>query len=121
MIQIFEGAEQPGTNPILDAMHRDRKKVFVDMLGWDVPVIDGQYEVDQFDDENAIYVVASDENGQHEGSIRLLPTTSPHLLGEIFPHLCNGPIPQAPDIFELSRACCPPAIAPYADSISVTR
>ena len=29
----------------LEAMHRDRKKIFVDGLKWDIPVVDGQYEI----------------------------------------------------------------------------
>ena len=40
-------------------MHRDRKKIFVDALKWDVPVVDGQYEIDQFDTDDAIYLLAS--------------------------------------------------------------
>lgn len=45
----------------LEAMHRDRKKVFVDALKWDIPVVDGQYEIDQFDTDAAIYLVALDQ------------------------------------------------------------
>ena len=70
MIQIFEGAQWANGLPILDGMYRDRKKIFVDLLGWDVPVVDGAYEIDQFDDEHAIYVVATNEKCEDEGSIQ---------------------------------------------------
>ena len=108
MIQIFEGAEWGEGSPVLNDMYRDRKRIFVDMLGWDVPVIDGAYAIDQFDDEHAIYVVATNERGEHDGSIRLLPSIRPHVLGNIFPELCDGPVPSGEHIFELSRACLSP-------------
>ena len=108
MIQIFEGAEWGEGSPVLNDMYRDRKRIFVDLLGWNVPVIDGAYEIDQFDDEHAIYVVATNERGEHDGSIRLLPSIRPHVLGNIFPELCDGPVPSGEHIFELSRACLSP-------------
>ena len=105
MIRIFEGHEPPGANPVLDAMHHARKRVFVDLLGWDVPVVAEAFEIDQFDDDHAIYIVASDDSGADEGSIRLLPTNRPHVLGTIFPSLCDASVPVGPQIFELSRLC----------------
>jgi N-acyl-L-homoserine lactone synthetase len=105
MIRIFEGHEPPGANPVLDAMHHARKRVFVDLLGWDVPVVAEVFEIDQFDDDHAIYIIASDDSGAHEGSIRLLPTNRPHVLGTIFPSLCDASVPVGPQIFELSRLC----------------
>nr|WP_298188955.1 acyl-homoserine-lactone synthase [Novosphingobium sp.] len=36
-------------------MFAARKAVFVDLLGWNVPVVDGKYEVDQFDTPSARY------------------------------------------------------------------
>lgn len=105
MIQVFRGAQSPGSNIVLDAMHRDRKHVFVDLLKWQVPVVDGQFEIDQFDDERAIYLVAATADGEHRGSIRLLPSDGPHILGTIFPDLCNGRVPRGASIFEISRGC----------------
>lgn len=105
MIQIFHGARAPGSSAILDAMHRDRKHVFIDLLKWDVPVVLGRFEIDQFDDDRAIYLVAADANGEHRGSIRLLPTDGPHILGTIFPDLCDEAVPRSPHIYEISRGC----------------
>lgn len=105
MIQIVNGAARPGTNPMLDAMYRDRKRVFVDLLKWDVPVSDGDFEIDQFDTEAAIYLIAVGDDGAHLGSFRLLPTTGPHILGSVFAWLCDVPVPQSSNIFEISRAC----------------
>ncbi|WP_158596146.1 acyl-homoserine-lactone synthase [Oleomonas cavernae] len=38
----------------------------------------------------------------------MIPTTEPHLLADVFPHLCNGPVPRGPAIFESSRSCIAP-------------
>jgi N-acyl-L-homoserine lactone synthetase len=97
------------TDPIPDRVLRDmfaaRKAVFVDLLKWDVPVIDGRYEIDQFDDPHARYLVLGDADGHHLGSARLLPTERPHLLGDLYPQLCEDTPPTGPDIFEITRFC----------------
>jgi acyl-homoserine lactone synthase len=108
MIQIFTGARGPGVSPALDNMFADRKRVFVDLLGWRVPVIDGMFEVDQFDTERAVYLVSATASDEHLGSIRLLPTEFPHLLGSLFPELCDGPTPSGCGIFEITRGCLSP-------------
>ena len=38
-------------------MFEARKRVFVDLLKWDVPVLDDAYEIDQFDTPDASYLV----------------------------------------------------------------
>jgi N-acyl-L-homoserine lactone synthetase len=111
MIRIIEGMERPGSNPMLDAMFRDRKRIFVDLRKWQVPVVDGQYEIDQFDGPRTVYCIATDEHGQHRGSIRLIPTDEPHILGDLFPDLCLGPVPTGPDIWELTRGCVSPRLS----------
>lgn len=87
----------------LAQMHRDRKRVFVDRLGWQVPVVDGEFEIDQFDTDEAVYLLALDAEGVHQGSLRLLPTTTPHLMSELFPHLCERGVPRGEDVWEISR------------------
>ncbi|MEO0030490.1 MAG: hypothetical protein RIS94_248 [Pseudomonadota bacterium] len=98
----------PGTEPdaaVMRAMFAARKSVFVDLLGWDVPVLDGRYEVDQFDDLHAHYLILTDDVGAHLASARLLPTMREGILSGLFPMLCDGPPPAAPDIFEITRFC----------------
>jgi N-acyl-L-homoserine lactone synthetase len=98
-----------GTCPVPDAVMRGmfaaRKQVFVDLLKWDVPVIDGTYEIDQFDTKHAQYIVLADRDGGHLGSARLLPTTRPHILESFYPQLCESAPPSAADIFEVTRFC----------------
>jgi len=90
---------------VMRAMFAARKKVFVDLLKWDVPVLAGEYEVDQFDDQHAQYLVLADRDGAHLGSARLLPTMRPHILDSLYPDLCERPAPRGADIFEVTRFC----------------
>ena len=96
----------------LDCMYRDRKRVFVDWLKWGVPVVDGIYEMDQYDTDETVYIVSADpETGRHLASVRLMPTTRPHMLEEIFPMLCEDGVPIGDDIWEMTRICLSPSLA----------
>lgn len=80
-----------------------RHKVFVENLGWDLHS-PGGLEQDQFDRPDTVYVAARDDVGEICGCARLLPTTRPYLLSEVFPQLLNGAaLPNSPDVWELSR------------------
>lgn len=103
-IRIEHGRNGPAS-ATMRAMFEDRKRVFVDLLKWDVPVLDGRFEVDQFDDGHATYVIIAGTDGDHLGSARLLPTTRPHILGSLFAGLCAGTPPAGPRVFEITRFC----------------
>lgn len=81
-----------------------RHKVFVETLGWDLPISDSGFERDQFDRPDTVYVVAKDARQQICGCARLLSTTQTYLLDSIFPELMDGqPLPRSPQVWELSR------------------
>jgi acyl homoserine lactone synthase len=81
-----------------------RYKVFVEHLGWDLPIVQAGAERDQFDRPDTLYAVVKDRGGRICGCARLLPTHEPYLLGTVFPHLMgNQPMPASPEIWELSR------------------
>ena len=95
----------------VDAMYFYRKKIFVDSLKWDIPVVEGKYEIDQFDNEDAVYLLALDPKKEiHLGSVRLLPSSKPHLLGDVFPMLCDQGVPRGDDIWEITRLCTAPQL-----------
>ena len=97
---------------LFESMHRDRKRVFVDWLGWDVPH-QGGLEIDRYDDDAAVYLVEADPlTGLHRGSVRLLRTDRDHILADLFPDLCEGPVPRGPDVREITRMCVSPDCAP---------
>lgn len=105
MILVESGTSNALDRRVLAAMFEARKQIFVDLLRWDVPVLAGRFELDEFDDEHAAYIIVTDESGGHLGSARLLKTTRPHILGTLFPELCEGPVPSGPDTLEITRFC----------------
>lgn len=107
MIHVIDNHLAAANRPLLQSMFADRKRLFVDLFGWDVPVVDGQYEIDQFDDPDTNYLVATDDGGEHAASIRLYPTTKPHMLGSLFPHLCPLGVPSDDRTWESTRLCLP--------------
>lgn len=108
MIRLINRANCGAHADLVRDMHKDRKRVFVDLLRWDVPH-DGIGEYDQYDDENAEYLIVQDvETGDHLASMRLLRTDRPHLLADHFSHLCENGVPRGPDIREVTRLCISP-------------
>lgn len=106
IIQILIGRASELPSGLDATLAQYRHQVFVERLGWRLPNEGGAIgqERDQFDHGDTIYVVAHDEAGYICGCARLLPTTGPYLLGEVFPHLLAGQsVLAAPDIWELSR------------------
>ena len=102
--QIDHGTEVDEAGA-LRAMFEARKEVFIDLLKWDLPVLAGKFELDQFDDPNAEYLILLEEGIRHRASARLLRTDRPHLLDGLYPHLCAGPVPAGPTIREITRFC----------------
>lgn len=105
MLVVERGARSLAEHPALRAMFEARKEVFVDLLKWDLPVIDDRFEIDQFDGAEATYIIVSGLADEHLGSARLLKTTGPHILGDLFPHLCAGSVPRGPNVLEITRFC----------------
>lgn len=102
-MQTISSSSKEFTPEFEIAVAEYRHKIFIERLGWQLPVQNG-LERDQFDRPDTIYVVSRSKDGNICGCARLLPTTGPYLLGEVFPQLLNGlPVPSAHDIWELSR------------------
>jgi N-acyl-L-homoserine lactone synthetase len=113
-MQTFpEVSQSRPPDAVLRAMFEARKRVFVDLLKWNVPVLAGAYELDQFDTPDAEYLVLADQENRHRASARLLRTDRPHILGELFARLCDGPVPQRPDLKEITRFCIEPTLARF--------
>lgn len=103
-MNIFTGIAKNLPSELLERMAQYRYKVFVQKLGWDLTCTEDGLEYDQFDRDDTVYVVAQGDDEAVVGVARLLPTTRPYLLGEIFPHLLNGEQPPAcGQVWELSR------------------
>jgi N-acyl-L-homoserine lactone synthetase len=93
--------EQSG---IIAALASYRHQIFIERLGWELPQAQDGVERDQYDRPDTLYVVGTDEEGRVCGCGRLLPTTQPYMLDEIFPQLMGGmPRPHTNEVWELSR------------------
>jgi len=97
--------DSAASDAVMRAMFEARKRVFVDLLGWDLPVLADRFEIDQYDDQHARYLIVADADQNHLASARLLPTTRPHILSDLFPELCDAPAPTGPDTWEITRFC----------------
>lgn len=106
MYLLIQGHEHHKNLGLLDQLFRLRKKVFADRLGWNV-CVSGALERDRYDDLNPSYLIWCDESrAQLYGSVRLMPTTGPTLLYDVFrntfPDACDL---VAPGIWEGTRMC----------------
>lgn len=104
---IFDYADQLAqTNKeLLDQLYRLRARSFLDRRGWSVVVNAGK-EIDRFDKLNPLYVLSVSQQGQLLASLRLLPTTGPHMLSDVFPEtMSRTPLIRHPLIWESSRFC----------------
>src|SRR5271167_3324871 len=106
MLKLIEGSCASFFPKEIDAMFRNRAETSSDRLGWEVTVKDG-YERDTFDDANPLYLVSVDpDTEQYRGSLRLLPTTGPNMLRDVFGFLLGeGEFIESATIWEASRIC----------------
>lgn len=104
MIRLIPGSLAHRYPREIDAMFRSRAETFFDRLGWEVVVANG-YEKDRFDTFDPLYLVSVDpDSGEYWGSLRLLATTGPNMLSDVFPQLLGGREPISdPAIWESSR------------------
>lgn len=101
-------------------MHHLRYRVFKERLGWGVNIEDGA-EVDEFDSASPSYLLQRGRNGSVQGCVRLLPTTGPTMLRDVFPELLGGHMPPASaEIWESSRFALdlPPSASDMAGGLA---
>ena len=103
MLEIAQ-AGQVGKTKFLFDMHRLRKRVFKDRMGWDVSFDQDGLEVDQFDLPDTVYLLALDPRQRVIGNWRLLPATGPTMIRDVWPQFLEHiDMPRALDIWETSR------------------
>ena len=108
MIHLVNRANASQHRSCISRMHQIRAVVFRDRLGWDVQVEEGE-ERDRFDDVDPLYLLSVDDRGQVRGTLRLLPTTGPNMLRDVFHQLLDpGHTVESPVIWEASRFAIDP-------------
>jgi len=115
MIFTIESNDRDKYPSLIDEMFRMRAEVFHDRLGWDVCVESGR-EIDRFDAEDPLYLLSiDDQSAQLRGGVRLLPTTGPNMLRDVFSVLMPGGTVESPLIWESSRFAVNPRIFQMED------
>ncbi|WP_299957610.1 acyl-homoserine-lactone synthase [uncultured Roseobacter sp.] len=105
MILTAYEAERETHAGIFEQMYRLRARQFGERRGWRVDVRDG-LERDRFDDLNPLYVCVLSESRKLMASLRLLPTTGPHMLSDVFSEVMGtAGVIRHPLILESSRFC----------------
>ncbi|GAO39484.1 putative autoinducer synthesis protein [Sphingomonas changbaiensis NBRC 104936] len=91
----------------IEEFYRLRKAVFVDELGWNIPVRDG-LEIDQYDDERAVYGFSFDYEHKLTMACRYRPTDDRSLLTDVFSHAMapESGDPTGPGVWEITRGIC---------------
>lgn len=103
MLKIIHGRDSAKHARELEKAFQLRHRIFVEEMGWEALRSANGRETDQFDHDEAVHFLLYGDHGKLIGYQRLLPTTRPHLLSEIHPHLCEVDIPRGPTIFEWTR------------------
>jgi acyl-homoserine lactone synthase len=86
----------------LEDYFRLRHQIYVEERHWtQLAKADGR-EIDQFDTPSTIYLMAI-EGSRVVGSHRLVPTSEPNLMNDLFPFLAMRGLVCRPDVYELSR------------------
>jgi acyl homoserine lactone synthase len=103
MIDVVSWATAHLCGTAFASQHRLRHRLFIERQCYDVPTYGGM-EYDQFDTPAATYLVWRDGAGEARGVARLVPTTRPYMIKDLWPNLIeDDPLPQSDDIYEASR------------------
>jgi len=99
---VIEGGSQEYA-PYLMGVYALRHKIFCEQKAW-VPANTAMQDIDAYDRLNTVYFVHLDDVGEVDGCCRIVPTTGPNMLRDIFPELMgNQPVPCAQTMWEISR------------------
>lgn len=103
MIEIIQ-AGQAGKTRLMVEMYRLRAKIFKERMGWDVDVDMNGLEVDDFDTDEAIYLLTLNDDEQVTGNWRIIPTNNLTMIEKVWPHFLEDvPMRKSPMCWEMSR------------------
>jgi acyl-homoserine lactone synthase len=103
MVIVLNGSERRRQPDYFDRLFRLRYQVFVKQRGWPLPAVNSS-EIDQYDDDDAVYFLDLDDNDGIQGTVRMTPTIKSSLLADYFPHLVeNGQSPRSAHVYEATR------------------
>lgn len=103
MIEVIQ-AGQAGKTKLMVEMYRLRAKIFKDRMGWDVHVDMNGLEIDDFDTDDAIYLLHVNDQGHVTGNWRIIPTNHLTMIEKVWPHYLDDiKMTKSPLSWEMSR------------------
>lgn len=104
MLYVVDRRNKSAYADQLEQMYRIRHRVYVEGRGWKALAKDDGREIDQFDTENAVYLLGIGADGHVTSGVRLVPTSEPTLMRNVFPHVATwGQIPSSDRVYEMTR------------------
>lgn len=105
MIHVVTHAHRAVYADQLLAMHRMRREVFVGHRGWRLQVREDGGEYDRGDDEQAVYFLMLDRDGELQVSVRVRPVMDWSILIDEMPGCVEGGAEtlRRPDVWEMAR------------------
>ncbi len=103
MMKVIVASNRDVYPNLMEQIWRFRHRQFVERLGWRELASNDKRERDRFDTNDAIHLCIT--NGKSViGYSRLLRTSEPHLLSDVYPEIMQGHSwPRATDIYEWTR------------------
>ncbi|MBF20104.1 MAG: N-acyl-L-homoserine lactone synthetase-like protein [Hirschia sp.] len=115
MIHVVSINNQHYYGQQLDEMFRMRHTFYVEGHGWaDLTSQDGK-ETDEFDNEDAVYLLSLDRWGKVAAALRLNPSNRPNLTATRLSHYLDAKPPHSPEIWDMTRWIVAP---PYRGEVS---
>lgn len=103
MIHVISASNRHLYEEVIERHFVLRHEIFVGERDWKALARPDRREVDAYDNIDTVYLLAI-ERDRVVGGHRLYPTTKPHMMEQIFPHLASvRGIPSDPVIWEWSR------------------
>jgi acyl homoserine lactone synthase len=84
MLHLVTAANAALYGPELLALHRMRRQVFVEGLGWGLRVAGDGGEYDEYDDGRALHLIGFGAEGQVVSGVRMRPADDRSMLGDHF-------------------------------------
>ena len=109
-VVVFNGISALASAGLAHEMFHQRYQQYIIKRQWALPHRN-ELEVDVYDTDDAVYITILSDAGHILASVRMLPTSTNHLMEEVFSHLCERPIPQGMEVYEMTRYFVAPAIA----------
>ncbi len=104
MIFMLEGSQRRQLRYYFDRMFKLRHQIFIEELGWNLPKACGDQEIDEYDVDEAVYLLDITDTDVLQGTVRLTPSMSCSLVADYFPHLIEcGLSARSPLVYEATR------------------